>query len=299
MSTESNSSTTRQLAADLAEEVGSYHHSFPIDAAVSAVIGVFARLTGKAPKFQSKGGTCREDLALQNIQARLRMVIAYMLAQLLPWIRGHTNGWLLVLSTANVDEALRGYMTKYDCSSGDLNPIGAVSKADLNRFLVWASKELGYPTLGEIAKAKPTAELRPLDGEDGEGQLDETEMGMTYEELGIFGRLRKLSKCGPASMFEVLLRQWSSLRYTPLEIANKVKRFFKYYAINRHKMTTITPSCHAEDYSPDDNRYDQRQILYRTSWPWQFSHIDQRVVQVTQARSNAVNPPSDQQQGDA
>ena len=28
---------------------------------------------------------------------------------------------LLVLGSANVDEALRGYMTKYDCSSADLN----------------------------------------------------------------------------------------------------------------------------------------------------------------------------------
>jgi NAD+ synthase (glutamine-hydrolysing) len=68
-----------------------------------------------------------EDLALQNIQARLRMVTAYLFAQLLPWTRSRT-GFLLVLGSANVDEGLRGYMTKYDCSSADLNPIGAISK---------------------------------------------------------------------------------------------------------------------------------------------------------------------------
>ncbi|CAN0027958.1 unnamed protein product, partial [Choristocarpus tenellus] len=55
------------------------------------------------------------------------MVISYLLAQLLPWVRGQ-EGYLLVLGSANVDEALRGYMTKYDCSSADLNPIGAISK---------------------------------------------------------------------------------------------------------------------------------------------------------------------------
>uniref|UniRef100_A0A7S3E1X5 Uncharacterized protein n=1 Tax=Chloropicon laureae TaxID=464258 RepID=A0A7S3E1X5_9CHLO len=105
---------------------------------------------------------------------------------------------------------------------------------------------------------------------------------MTYEELGVFGRLRKLSKCGPVSMFEALLRKWSS---HPAEtVATKVKRFFTFYAINRHKMTTVTPACHAEDYSPDDNRYDQRQILYRASWPWQFRRIDERAKQVQQAR---------------
>ena len=29
-----------------------------------------------------------------------------------------------MLGSANVDESLRGYMTKYDCSSADINPIG-------------------------------------------------------------------------------------------------------------------------------------------------------------------------------
>ena len=41
-------------------------------------------------------------------QARSRMVLSYMLAQLLPWTRGR-SGFLLVLGSANVDEALRGY----------------------------------------------------------------------------------------------------------------------------------------------------------------------------------------------
>lgn len=39
-----------------------------------------------------------------------------------------------------------------------------------------------------------------------------------------------------------------------LQIAEKVKLFFFEYARNRHKMTTLTPSYHAEAYSPDDNR---------------------------------------------
>ena len=33
-----------------------------------------------------------------------------------------------VLGSANVDECLRGYLTKYDCSSADINPIGGISK---------------------------------------------------------------------------------------------------------------------------------------------------------------------------
>lgn len=37
----------------------------------------------------------------------------------------YAQGFLLVLGSANVDESLRGYLTKYDCSSADINPIGA------------------------------------------------------------------------------------------------------------------------------------------------------------------------------
>ena len=42
-------------------------------------------------------------------------------------------------------------------------------------------------------------------------------------------------------------------------------------------MTTLTPSYHAEMYSPDDNRFDHRQFLYNVAWPWQFACIDSHV----------------------
>ena len=61
------------------------------------------------------GGSTAENLALQNIQARVRMVVAFMLASLMPWVRSK-HGFFLVLGSANVDEALRGYLTKVDNS---------------------------------------------------------------------------------------------------------------------------------------------------------------------------------------
>ena len=87
--------------------------------------------------------------------------MAYLCAQLLPWVRGK-KGFLLVLGSANVDEALRGYMTKYDCSSADINPIGGICKVDLKRMMLWASGRYALPVLKEIAEAAPSAELRPI-----------------------------------------------------------------------------------------------------------------------------------------
>ena len=61
------------------------------------------------------------------------------------------------------------------------------------------------------------------------------------------------------------------------QVADKVKRFFSKYSMNRHKMTTLTPAYHAESYSPDDNRFDLRPFLYNTRWPWQFRCIENQV----------------------
>ncbi len=41
--------------------------------------------------MQADGGSNAENLALQNIQARLRMVLAFFLAQLMPWVRDRSD----------------------------------------------------------------------------------------------------------------------------------------------------------------------------------------------------------------
>lgn len=89
-------------------------------------------------------------------------------------------------------------------------------------------------------------------------------------------------------MFQRLVHDWGAERprvsgdnlpvYTPAQVAEKVKRFFHYYAINRHKMTTLTPSLHCNDYSPDDNRYDLRPFLYPSYWSsWAFKRINEQL----------------------
>lgn len=274
LGSENSSDDTRQRSASLAAEVGSSHLDVKIDTVVAAVVAFFVAITKKTPRFKVDGGSNVENLALQNIQARIRMVLSFVLAQLMPWVRGR-GGFLLVLGSANVDEGLRGYMTKYDCSSADVNPIGGISKADLRSFLRWGAENLGLPTLASVEQAPPTAELEPI--RDDYVQTDEEDMGMSYDELGVYGRLRKIARLGPVEMFKRLLHEWRD-RASPAEIAEKVKRFFFFYSANRHKMTTLTPSYHAENYSPDDNRFDLRPFLYNVRWPWQFKKIDEIVA---------------------
>lgn len=65
--------------------------------------------------------------------------------------------------------------------------------------------------------ATPTAELIPM-GQDNIAQSDEVEMGMTYEELSVYGRLRKVEKCGPYAMFGKLVIEWGSF-LSPVEVS--------------------------------------------------------------------------------
>ncbi|CAI8510028.1 unnamed protein product [Pichia kudriavzevii] len=266
MGTSNSSNETKSRSKELSSKIGSYHVDLNMDNVVSSVVALFEVVTGRRPIYKIFGGSNIENLALQNIQARLRMVLAYLFAQLLPWVRGKENtGGLLVLGSANVDEQLRGYLTKYDCSSADINPIGGISKNDLIKFIRWSVDYFQLPILKEFVDATPTAELEPITKDH--IQSDEADMGFTYDELSIMGRLRKVEKCGPYSMFIKLLHIWKDKK-TPDEIASKVNSFFWYYSVNRHKQTVSTPSYHAEQYSPDDNRFDLRPFCIDPSFSW-------------------------------
>lgn len=298
MASQYSGSETRARAEALAKEIGSIHTSIYIDGITKAVQETFEnvslhtdRLDRTKMKFKAQmDGSWMENIALQNIQARSRMVMSYFLAQLMPWATDGdettAGGSLLVLGSANVDEAIRGYYTKYDCSAADINPIGGINKRDLKAFLEWAGRNKGISVLQRVADAPPSAELTGAEGV----QTDEADMGMSYEELGDLGLCRKVEHCGPLSTFLKLRSLWAKQTLTPSKrvkeppqshdaaIAQKVKDFFFYHAINRHKMTTLTPSYHAENYSPDDNRFDLRPFLQNASFDVQFEAIDKALA---------------------
>ncbi|VDQ07088.1 unnamed protein product [Trichobilharzia regenti] len=285
-------------------------HFFQSD--ISPLINDFIQMASKTlklsqpPRYTVHGGSSKESLALQNIQARSRMVSAYLLAQLIP-CQSNLPSSLLILSSANLDEGLRGYLTKYDCSSADLNPIGSISKSDLRLFIEYCAQTLSIcmdpkngrhfsQILSEILSAQPTAELMPLASNGEISQTDENEMGLTYDELSLFGRLRKIFNCGPYSMLESLLvnSDWLKIKHVIPErcfdedrkpnaelgayLSEKVKLFFRTYAMNRHKATVLPPAYHTEAYDADDNRFDFRPYLYPCDWNHQFYCLDKLVA---------------------
>lgn len=120
-------------------------------------------------------------------------------------------------------------MTKYDCSSADVNPIGGISKTDLKRFIAFAEKSFGLPILADFLDAVPTAELEPIT--EDYVQSDAVDMGMSYDDLSIYGRLRKVEKLGPYSMFIKLVDEWGEIM-SPAEV--------RFIHLCRH-LTRLTP----------------------------------------------------------
>jgi len=315
MASQYSGDETRERARLLAEQIGSVHTSIVIDKITDALQITFAATTvhtagvsmkRSQPRPEDKGGTPGEGLALQNIQARTRMVMSYFLAQLMPWATDNdtsTGGSLLVLGSANVDEALRGYYTKYDCSAADVNPIGGINKRDLKSFLCWVAAredaDKRIDVLQRVADARPSAELTGAEGV----QSDDVDMGMSYEELGDLGYCRKIEHCGPLATYLKLRDRWQGRIVTPSIratgarapkthdeiVAQKVKDFYFYNCISRHKMTTLTPSYHAENYSPDDNRFDLRPFLSSPAFDVQFAAIDAAVAAAAVAAGGQGN----------
>ena len=99
-----------------------------------------------------------------NLRARLRMTTLYGIAN-------EKN--YLVAGTDNAAELLTGYFTKYGDGGVDLLPIAHLTKAEV---FDWA-KHLGVPS--SIIERKPSAGLW-------EGQTDEEEMGVTYNDIDAY-----------------------------------------------------------------------------------------------------------------
>ncbi|MCQ9207251.1 MAG: NAD(+) synthase [Omnitrophica bacterium] len=134
----------------LAQEVAK---AFDINTREVVLDSLFDELTGAFPEANK--------LARANVKPRLRMAMLYYFANTLDY---------LVAGTGNKSELTVGYFTKYGDGGVDILPLGNLLKKDVKKL----AAELGVPR--EVINRAPSAGLW-------EGQTDEGEMGITYDEL--------------------------------------------------------------------------------------------------------------------
>lgn len=100
-------------------------------------------------------------LRIGNFAARIRMAILYDMSK-------KHNG--LVIGTGNKSEILTGYFTQHGDGACAFEPLGHIYKTEVIRI----AHKIGIPK--NIINKKPSADLW-------QGQTDEAEMGITYQEL--------------------------------------------------------------------------------------------------------------------
>ena len=243
-STRNSTATTREAARGVAEAVGAEFLILDVDSIVEQYKSLVSQAIGRELSWKT------DDIALQNIQARVRSPSVWMLANL----RG-----ALLLSTSNRSEAAVGYATMDGDTSGGLSPIAGIDKAFLRSWLRWMEKEgpAGVGSLPELAAVnnqQPTAELRP----PAAGQTDEDDL-MPYEVLDAIERAAIRDKLTPLEVFQHLSAQ--SGDYTREQLHVWVDRFFRLWCRNQWKRERYAPSFHLDDENLDPKTWCRFPIL--------------------------------------
>lgn len=251
---EYSGSVTFQAASGLAADIGAMHHSWSIAELVTGYLNLANGLTPEDPLNWQ-----RDDLALQNIQARVRAPGIWLLAN---------RGNKLLIATSNLSEASVGYCTMDGDTSGVLSPIGGVSKSrvlEINRYIleqgiplqdadVLGVSRLRLAAMGAIVNQAPTAELRPVE------QTDEADL-MPFPVLDAIRRISQTQHLSPKGVLQALLRSEFAQHYPLEQLTAWLHRYYGLYCRNQWKRERIAVSFHIEADSADPKTYRRFPVL--------------------------------------
>ena len=243
-STRNSGDITRNAACEVAEALGAEFMEFNVDGLVQEYIAIVERSIGRPLNWAT------DDIALQNIQARVRSPSVWLLANLRQ---------ALLVSTSNRSEAAVGYATMDGDTSGGISPIAGIDKAFLRRWLLWYEEHgpegIGpLPALAAVNRQQPTAELRPAAA----GQTDEADL-MPYELLDAIERAAIRDKLSPRESFQQMHAQFP--QYTLNQLLTWVERFFRLWCRNQWKRERYAPSFHVDDENLDPKTWCRFPIL--------------------------------------
>jgi NAD+ synthase (glutamine-hydrolysing) len=242
--TRNSGETTLRAAGSVAKAVGADFFHWNVDKLVDGYLATVSEALGRELTWE------RDDVALQNIQARARGPAAWLVANVLGAI---------LLATSNRSEAAVGYATMDGDTCGGLAPLGGIDKAFLLEWLQWMEHTgpLGVgplPALSAVNNQQPTAELRPASA----SQTDESDL-MPYSVLEAIEDLAIRDKLTPVDVYEVIRREHA--QYTDAELGAWVERFFALWSRNQWKRERYAPSFHVDDKNLDPKTWCRFPIL--------------------------------------
>ncbi len=237
-SSKNSSDTTRNAAKSLAESIGATFYEWSIQEEVTSYSSKIASVLGRDLSWE------KDDIALQNIQARARSPIIWMLANIEK---------SLLLTTSNRSEGDVGYTTMDGDTSGSIAPIAAVDKPFIRQWLKWAEESLDYDGLHQVNAQSPTAELRPVE----DHQTDEDDL-MPYSVMVAIERLAIGQHRSPIEVYNIL----SSQQLADKEALKKhIAKFYRLWSMNQWKRERLAPSFHLDDFNIDPKTWCRFPIL--------------------------------------
>ncbi len=243
-STRNSGDVTRNAAAELAAAVNATHYQFDVDSLVQGYQSIVSAAIGEPLTWE------KHDIALQNIQARVRSPGVWMLANI-------KNA--LLVSTSNRSEAAVGYATMDGDTSGGISPIAGIDKDYLRQWLVWMEQSgpvggSAIPALKAVNDQQPTAELRPPE----DNQTDEGDL-MPYEILDAIECFAIRDKMVPMEVLENLKVDYPQI--DSAQLGAWTIRFFRLWCRNQWKRERYAPSFHLDDKNLDPKTWCRFPIL--------------------------------------
>lgn len=234
--TDNSGEVTRAAAAKVARGVGARHSEWAVQALVDHHRANVEGTLGRPLAWST------DDIALQNIQARVRAPGVWMLAN----VRR-----ALLLSTSNRSEAAVGYATMDGDTAGSLAPIAGIDKNFLRHWLQWLGDH-GPAHIGPLSEVlavtsiPPTAELRPA----AQHQTDEADL-MPYDLLDAIELLAIRDRLDPGEVVEMLDAEWAPRVGGAGMLRAHVRKFFTLWSRNQWKRERFAPSFHLDDENLD------------------------------------------------
>lgn len=236
--TKNSSVDTFESAKGLADSIGATFYKWEIDDVVKENTAIIEKAIGRKTSWDT------DDISLQNIQARSRSPIIWMLANIRKQI---------LLTTSNRSEGDVGYTTMDGDTSGSLAPIAGVDKEFILEWLKYAEKELGYSALSAVNSLSPSAELRPSEME----QTDEDDL-MPYNILKAIEIHGIRNHNSPKEVLSNIKKEFD---VDDEILKSYVRKFFKLWSINQWKRERLAPSFHLDDFNVDPKTWCRFPIL--------------------------------------
>jgi NAD+ synthase (glutamine-hydrolysing) len=234
--TKNSSDETLNAARTLAESIGAEFHHWNIDDEVGSYSTKMEKAIGRKLTWDN------DDITLQNIQARTRSPIIWMLANIKRSV---------LLTTSNRSEGDVGYATMDGDTSGSLAPIAGLSKVFILQWLKWAEKSLNHPGLSYVNNLQPTAELRPLE----RNQTDEADL-MPYPILAEIEKHAIKDRKSPSQVLALIKGM------APDDLLKQyVIKFHRLWSQNQWKRERLAPSFHLDDINVDPRSWCRFPIL--------------------------------------